>query len=920
MTLLNNGPRLSKYITKNIRLEPKPLLFLSLPHREALYGGAAGGMKGSLTTSLVNARRMGYDVNSEKSLLEFKMKYGQKVVTPFGEKLIEDIKVGDQVSNPDGSVSKVIKVSGIRERECYKVEFIDGAIAIVSDDHIWSVKKSGVRTRRKVEDPYSTESKSHQEAFNKELLRRYKNMTTEQIADHYKKELKKGDEKRIYWLSAPLPEPIVYSFPVGKTMMLPFYSFGVWLGDGSSGDQTPRWTKPDKNIYKYVKNEIESSTEDVVNKIDEGTYSIVGTYFRDGLRSVKVSKCRSWEKFIPKQYLYGSVEDRWKLAQGLFDTDGTADSRGQVYYSTTSKKLANDVKSLVNSLGLIATISPVDKPAYTHNGKKKIGRPAYAIYVTGRNRSQLFLNCKAKKDRAKDINNEGGRRIISVKKLKGKFETKCILVDHPNHLYMTNDFIVTHNTESLLASALQYSDIPGYSAVLFRRSLQEHKKPNCLIPRAKKWLKDWIKTKEVVWDGSEHKFTFKTTNPDGSEGDPSTLSFGYCYNVDTELQYQGAEYQFIGWDEGTQIREQDFLYLFSRLRKVACPIHKTTMVFNEEFGMDVAVPNYVEGCETCKQRAMVPVRVRTATNPGNRSHNFFKERYQLRRDPKTKLFRGYNPDRPFIPAYVQDNPHLDGESYMRSLKELDPVRAKQLIEGDWDASPDSLYRKEHCRYWTNHAEYIMFDDKAYKRHQCKWFFTSDVASTAAEMLDGDETALGFWCFTPDYHLGLIDAEVFSKTIPDTVESAISFFKKWRKYSPDSFVIEKNGVGIALAQTLEQRGLPIVELHKSVDKVQFAQQGILRMNQGRIFLPKDYRQWKRRVEDQLFVWQGLDDEQDDIVDMVSTAAFHVDWGGFDVNSLENVGLLDPGTASHTATNIQISDHPDWDHFQSNGLIF
>lgn len=442
-------------------------------------------------------------------------------------------------------------------------------------------------------------------------------------------------------------------------------------------------------------------------------------------------------------------------------------------------------------------------------------------------------------------------------------------------------------TETLLASALQYSDIPGYSAILFRRRLQEHIKPNCLIPRAKKWLSPWMRTGEVTWNGSEHKFFFKTKNFDGTEGEPSTLEFGYCYNVDTELQYQGAEYQFIGWDEGTQVKFSDYIYLLSRLRKAICPVHKSNMQWDEDLQKEVAIPYYDDDCSYCQQKKAIPVRVRTATNPGNRSHADFKERFDIRMDPETQRFRGYNPDRPFLPSYVEDNPHIDGKSYTESLMQLDPVRGKQLLEGDWDASPDSLYRIENCQYWTTHGDYIIFNGSTYIPQEMRWFFTVDGAASTSEVMGGNETAIGFWGLTPNHHLGLFDAMIFKKEIPDIVDEAVKFYKKWHHFSPEAFNVEKNGLGVGITQTMSSRGLPVVEMHKTVDKVTFAHTGIIKMNQGRLFLPKDHRPWKRKVMDQIFVWQGDPDEPDDIVDMFSMGPRYVDWREFDSNQLENV---------------------------------
>lgn len=123
-------------------------------------------------------------------------------------------------------------------------------------------------------------------------------------------------------------------------------------------------------------------------------------------------------------------------------------------------------------------------------------------------------------------------------------------------------------------------------------------------------------------------------------------------------------------------------------------------------------------------------------------------------------------------------------------------------------------------------------------------------------------------------------------------------------------MEKNGVGLGVSQSMKARGLPVLEIHKSVDKVQFAQKGIIKMSQNRIFLPEENYTWKSRVEEQLFVWQGLKDEPDDIVDMVSMAAHYIDWSTFDASYLENA-VPKERKKSHSPLGISIVKDVDFD---------
>lgn len=221
-------------------------------------------------------------------------------------------------------------------------------------------------------------------------------------------------------------------------------------------------------------------------------------------------------------------------------------------------------------------------------------------------------------------------------------------------------------SEGLLAAAAQYVDVPGYKAILFRRTLRDLALPGALMQRSHEW---WDNT-DAHWNGSEYKWTF----PSGA-----IIQFGYMEHEHDELRYQSSEFQFVGFDELTQFPEHQYLYLFSRLRRLA--------------------------------DSQIPLRMRGATNPGGLGHIWVKNRWDLPEAPKI-------PDRVFIPAFITDNPYLDQESYIRGLEELSELTRDQLLKGDWTAratggiidpswfkviSPDEWFdprfKINHCRHW-----------------------------------------------------------------------------------------------------------------------------------------------------------------------------------------------------------------------------
>jgi hypothetical protein len=218
-------------------------------------------------------------------------------------------------------------------------------------------------------------------------------------------------------------------------------------------------------------------------------------------------------------------------------------------------------------------------------------------------------------------------------------------------------------SDALLTAALRYVDVPGYSALLLRRTFADLALPGAIMARAKEWLAGT----DADWNERDSRFTF----PAGS-----TLSFGYLQTANDVYRYQGAEFQFIGFDELTQFRETDYRFLFSRLRKPA------------------------EG-----PLAAVPLRMRSASNPGGRGHEWVRRRLVERRPAEPR--EGEAPDpydtperaarRVFIPARLRDNPSLDADAYEESLANLDPHERDRILAGDWYARPpgDWVYDHHH---------------------------------------------------------------------------------------------------------------------------------------------------------------------------------------------------------------------------------
>lgn len=198
-------------------------------------------------------------------------------------------------------------------------------------------------------------------------------------------------------------------------------------------------------------------------------------------------------------------------------------------------------------------------------------------------------------------------------------------------------------SSALLMSALQYVDVPNYSAILFRRTYADLALPGAIMDRFTSWLSQ---VDDVRWNSNNYTAIF----PSGAR-----ISFGYLNNSQDYLRYKGAEFQFIGMDEVTEIRESDYRYLFSRLRRPA------------------------KG-----ELAQVPLRMRCASNP---APNWVRQRF---------IVEGNKDGRIFVPSKLHDNPGIDADSYRQSLQALDPVERRRLEEGDWwTTTLGTLFEREN---------------------------------------------------------------------------------------------------------------------------------------------------------------------------------------------------------------------------------
>ncbi|HUR73358.1 MAG TPA: PhoH family protein [Sporichthya sp.] len=356
-----------------------------------------------------------------------------KVLTPGGWRPIGELEIGDLVVGSDGMPTPVIGVYPQGEREIFRVVTQDGASTLASGDHLWAVSTRDDVRRGKPRRILTTSE-----------------MVGSLRAAHYHR-------YELPLLSAPA------QFYPSLVPMDP-YALGLMLGDGCvSGSTTPSFTTADYELIERLEagvpgtrlrhrgrfdyNIIRDPDSDLISKVNP-----VSALARElGLWGTK-----SVSKFVPASYLYNAPEVRIGVLQGLLDTDGgpvtQANRTCRVHYCTTSPQLRDDIVFLVQSLGGVAywRTRPAEgrKPGLANGRPVAYNNDAYVVDIRLPAGVEPFrLERKADKYRE---SGGGGRpmRFIHSIEPAGTAECVCIQVGAADSLYVTEDFLLTHNTLS----------------------------------------------------------------------------------------------------------------------------------------------------------------------------------------------------------------------------------------------------------------------------------------------------------------------------------------------------------------------------------------------------------------------------------------------------------------------------------------
>lgn len=348
-----------------------------------------------------------------------------KVLTPNGWVRNGDLKVGDTIIGGTGKPCKVLGVYPQGKLSVYKVTMDDGSSTVCSADHLWTVQTRDDRKRG----------------------RGYRTVELAKIMTNYRVEKDKRLNYSLdYVPNLEMPE---------KDFLLHPYVLGALIGNGGISAHNVRFTTADKETLDLVRSLLPDGCG--IKHLSRYDYFIFGTgsgrgRYRKNIVKAELKRLglwgkRSYEKFIPKDYLFASHEQRKWLLRGLMDTDGYAEKSGaSCTYTSTSKQLALDVQELVHSLGGYASITEKKNCGYYNaDGERVECRDAYNVNIAFQaDRADIFaLPRKAERYQPK---RQKIQRFIKDIQYVGEDYCQCIYIDDPTHLYITDDYILTHNT------------------------------------------------------------------------------------------------------------------------------------------------------------------------------------------------------------------------------------------------------------------------------------------------------------------------------------------------------------------------------------------------------------------------------------------------------------------------------------------
>lgn len=476
----------------------------------------------------------------------YEQPYSELVATPNGFVQMGSLKVGDEIWNPDGKTTKVLEIYEQGFKDVYKLTLADGRSVRCGADHLWEVVCANNHFKHNV-------------------------LTTHDLLNNglYNQCTVKGKRYNAYKYYLPAIEPLQYS---EKQQNVPAYVLGALLGDGALTKRTPKISSIDQEILDRIQYLLGDGFEFKYDPTTSCEYRIIDKErfmhkdeFENG--QYGVNRLHRWiddlglcvscaYKFIPDQYKYGSIEQRYELIRGLMDTDGYISKDGGMSFVNTSKQLIDDFVEVLRSLGILCSVSKrAPGKGGVRNGRAIFGTKfSYVVYIKG---NPDIFHLSRKRDRIRKNRKFSNKvAITNIEYLGEQEKQRCIFVSNENHLYLTRDYIPTHNSfkgGSMLVR--NYMLIPG-SKNFAIASEQKFLIGDGLLTKA--WqIMDFL-DKHTAWAKQrlvstrmERTSGYKITDEFGKQTEQGYLSSitGITLKNDPE-RVRGTRAKLVLWEEG----------------------------------------------------------------------------------------------------------------------------------------------------------------------------------------------------------------------------------------------------------------------------------------------------------------------------------------------------------------------------------
>ncbi len=365
-----------------------------------------------------------------------------RIKVPGGWTTMGEIKVNDDVTVPDGSSAKVIGVYDPGVKDIYDITFEDGRIVRSCGDHLWKI-------------------------HNHNWTDKWKLLSLHEVMQYQKTNRRH--------MSVPLATMVEDRNDIDLPMSP--YLLGALLGDGSfrhgfgitSADEfilnkislllDPDYKLVHRTRYDYsiafVSKELHNKNRSEWMKTyprKSNGNMISGTGYRTYhkyksiINDLGLLGTHSHTKFIPQLYLDAGYEQRLEMIRGLLDTDGYVDRRGCISFTTTSEQLADGFAYLIRSIGGIAKHTHGTNRRYRYKGEMIPCKDCFNVSVYHPT-LEILVTIPRKLDlvQKRNVRRQPMLHIVDVQKVSTE-PVRCIMIDHPDHLYLTDGFVVTHNT------------------------------------------------------------------------------------------------------------------------------------------------------------------------------------------------------------------------------------------------------------------------------------------------------------------------------------------------------------------------------------------------------------------------------------------------------------------------------------------